>query len=77
MHLTRVLSLGGVLPLREGSGNPLQYSYLGSLMERGAWWTDVHGVAEELDMTQQLNNNKWELKNKSKRTGDSKYRKLF
>ena len=27
-------------------------------MDRGAWWVTVHGVAEELDMTQQLNNNK-------------------
>ena len=27
-------------------------------MDRGAWWATVHGVTEELDMTQQLNNNK-------------------
>ena len=27
-----------------GSGNPLQYSYLG--MDRGAWWTAVHGVSQ-------------------------------
>ena len=27
----------------EGSGNPLQYSYLGNPMDRGAWWTIVHG----------------------------------
>ena len=29
-----------------GNGNPLQYSCLGSPMDRGAWWAAVHGVAE-------------------------------
>ena len=29
----------------EGNGNPLQYSCLGSFMDRGAWWATVHGVA--------------------------------
>ena len=28
-----------------GNGNPLQYSCLGNPMDRGAWWTTVHGVA--------------------------------
>ena len=27
----------------EGSGNPLQYSCVGNPMDRGAWWTTVHG----------------------------------
>ena len=27
----------------EGNGNPLQYSCLENLMDRGAWWTIVHG----------------------------------
>jgi len=27
----------------EGNGNPLQYSYLGNPMDRGAWWDTVHG----------------------------------
>ena len=27
----------------EGNGNPLQYSYLGNPMDRGAWWATVHG----------------------------------
>ena len=31
---------------REGNGNPLQYSCLGNPMDRGAWQTKVHGVAE-------------------------------
>ena len=35
----------------EGNGNSLQYSCLGNLMDRGAWWAIVHGVARELDMT--------------------------
>ena len=30
----------------EGHGNPLQYSCLESLMDRGAWWATVHGVAK-------------------------------
>ena len=29
----------------EGNGNPLQHSCLGNLMDRGAWWVTVHGVA--------------------------------
>ena len=29
-----------------GPGNPLQYSCLESLMDRGAWWAIVHGVAK-------------------------------
>ena len=35
----------------EGYGNPLQYSCLGNPMDRGAWWTTVHGVAKESDLT--------------------------
>ena len=26
------------------NGNPLQDSYLGNPMDRGAWWATVHGV---------------------------------
>ena len=29
----------------EGDGTPLQYSCLGSPMDRGAWWTIVPGAA--------------------------------
>ena len=32
----------------ERNGNPLQYSYLGNLMDRGAWWATVRGVAKSL-----------------------------
>ena len=30
----------------EGNGNPLQYSCLGNLMDRGSWQAIVHGVAK-------------------------------
>ena len=30
----------------EGNGNPLQYSRLGSPMDRGAWWATDHAVAK-------------------------------
>ena len=29
----------------EGNGTPLQYSCLENLMDGGAWWAAVHGVA--------------------------------
>ena len=29
-----------------GQGNPLQYSCLENLMDRGAWWATVHGVTK-------------------------------
>ena len=35
----------------EGNGNPLQYSCLGNLTDRGAGWATVHGVTEELHTT--------------------------
>ena len=34
----------------KGNGNRLQYSYLGSLGERGAWQTIVLGVAKSHDL---------------------------
>ena len=33
----------------EGNGNPLQYSCLENLMDGGAWWATVHGVAKSHD----------------------------
>ena len=30
----------------ERNDNPLQYSYLENLMDRGAWWATVHGLQE-------------------------------
>ena len=35
----------------EGNGHPLQYSWLGNPMDRGAWWAAVRGVAGQLDVT--------------------------
>ena len=32
----------------EGNSNPLQYSCLENLMDRGAWQATVHGVAKSL-----------------------------
>ena len=40
-----------------GNGNPLQYSCLGTPMDRGAWQARVHGVEKEWDATERLNNN--------------------
>ena len=37
------------------TNNTLQYSCLGSPMDRGTWWAVVHGVARELDTTYPLN----------------------
>ena len=37
-----------------GNGNPLQYSFLGNPMDRGAWQGTVHGVTQESDRTEQL-----------------------
>ena len=32
--------------IREGNGNPLQYSCLENPMDGGAWWAAVHEVAK-------------------------------
>ena len=34
------------LRVREGNGNPLQYSCLENPMDGGAWWAAVHGVSK-------------------------------
>ena len=33
-------------------GNPLQYSCLENPVDRGAWWTMVHSIKNESDMTE-------------------------
>ena len=49
----------------EGNGNPLQHSCLGNPMNRGAWWTIIHGVTRVgQDLTTKLpphrhNNELW------------------
>ena len=35
----------------KGNGNPLQYSYLGNLIDRDAWRATVHGVTKGSDTT--------------------------
>ena len=37
--------------LGERNGNPLQYSCLGNLKDRGAWRAIVHAVIKESDIT--------------------------
>ena len=44
------LSFGSGRDPGEENDNPLQYSCLENLMDRGAWRATVHGVAKELDM---------------------------
>ena len=34
-----------------GNGDPLQYSCLEKLMDRGPWWATAHGVTKEMDVT--------------------------
>ena len=40
------LILGSGKSRREGNDCPLQYSYLGNSMDRGAWQAAVHGVVK-------------------------------
>ena len=41
-----VWSMGWDDPPGGGNDNPPQYPYLGNLMDRGAWWTTIHGVTK-------------------------------
>ena len=41
-----VQPLGQEDTLKKGNGNSLLYSYLGNIMDRGAYWAIVHRVAE-------------------------------
>ena len=43
---TRLQSLGWEDQLEMEMANPLQYPCLENLMDRGAWWAAVHGVAK-------------------------------
>ena len=40
-----LIPMSGISP-GEGNGNPLQYSCLENAMDRGAWWTTVHGITK-------------------------------
>ena len=48
----------------EGNGNPLQCSYLGNPMDRGAWWAMVHGVTKSRTLLERLS---MHAKNKGER----------
>ena len=37
-----------------GRGNPLQYSCLGNPLNRGTWWTTVHGVSKNWTLLKRL-----------------------
>ena len=61
--MSLVATAGGV-DLIPGSGrssvegsDPLQCSCLGSPMDRGLWWAQVHRIGKESDKAEQLNNN--------------------
>ena len=45
---TKILITSLFQKLREGHGNPLQYSCLENPKDRGAWRVTVHGVAKDL-----------------------------
>ena len=49
-----VQSLGWERGPGGGHGNPLQYSYLESPVDRGAWRATVHGVAKSRTRLKQL-----------------------
>ena len=44
--------LGWKDPLEKELATHSNYSCLGNPMDREAWWVIVHGVPEEMDMTQ-------------------------
>ena len=52
----------------EGNGNPLQYSFLGNPIDRGAWWATVHGV--EKSQTQMSS---WALRHAQVCPGQSEF----
>ena len=38
----------------EGTGNPLQYSFLENPVDRGAWWAAVHRVTQSRTLLKQF-----------------------
>ena len=57
----------------EGNGNPLQYSCLGNLMDRGVWWVTVPGVVKTQTQLSDLTRRKyWKTKSQAKATLENK-----
>ena len=54
MQETQVRSLSR-RPPGEGNGNPLQYSCLGNLVDRGAWWATAKGSQKSWAELKQVN----------------------
>ena len=54
MQETQVRSLGLGSSPGEENGYPFQYSCLENSMDRGAWWSRVHGAHKELGVTDRL-----------------------
>ena len=52
-----LISGWGISPGEE-NGNPLQYSFLGNPMDRGAWQATDPWSHKESNITEQLNDNK-------------------
>ena len=44
---------------RDGNGNPLQYSCLDNLMDRGAWWGYIPWGHKDSDMTEHAHTSCW------------------
>ena len=44
---------------KEGCGNPLQYSCLENVMDKGAWWASAHRVAKSRTWLMQLSMLRW------------------
>ena len=55
VHLVKAMVFPVVMDgCREGNGTPFQYPCLENLMDRGAWWATVHGVAKRHDCATSL-----------------------
>ena len=52
MQEMQIQSLGRENPLEWKMATPSRYSCLENSMDRGAWQATVHGVTNELDMTE-------------------------
>ena len=49
-----------------GNGNPLQYSYLESPVDRGAWWAAIYGVTQSQTRLKQLSSSNAQMQSTSR-----------